>query len=50
MKIAFCILIGILTIPGLLIIGETISKNLSKEHPFRKWWENNIIGEDNTQF
>ena len=29
-----------------LIIGENTAENLPPENWFRKWWRNNIIGED----
>lgn len=29
-----------------LIVGENLAENLSPENWFRKWWRNNIIGED----
>ena len=48
MQILIYILTGGLIILGLLISGEAISRNLSQEHPFRKWWEKHIIAEDNT--
>lgn len=30
----------------LLIAGENIAENVPPENWFRKWWRNNIIGED----
>lgn len=29
-----------------IIMGENIADNLPPENRFRKWWRNNIIGED----
>lgn len=29
-----------------IIVGENIAENLPLENRFRKWWKNNIVGDD----
>jgi len=38
---AICTLTFIVT-----IVGENIAENLPPENTFRKWWRNNVIGDD----
>ena len=39
---AICVLTFTIT-----IVGENIADNLPPENRFRKWWRNNVIGDDN---